>query len=694
MILCNGVAFKDIPLQMYTYKDNNYYDNVCAFDIEVSTAFKVGDDIIGYNAAMPPSFYSDLPTQSLLYLWSFCIDGYLFTGRSTDDLLSFFTDVDSLLDGTLYIYVHNLGYEFQFLRNLSKYWDVFARKTRKPMKCRWRHLEFRCSYLLTQLSLDAWGREKNLEVKKLTGVYDYSLLRTPLSVIDVVERDYSYYDVATVVAGINEYKARYGHVKDIPLTQTSCIRKEVNKVMKNDLKTKKAVSSMTDVSLELYMFMIACFMGGYTHANIIYANRVLDDMLDFDHASSYPWCMLSEKYPISKFRQDIDYEYYMSHEDRYCYLMHVALYDVNSAYFNTYISASKCTVLRDCVLDNGRVISASYLEIKVTDVDWHIIKKAYNIKDGNYKVLDFYYALKSYLPDDFRRYILKLYGNKTSLKNIQEVIDLYRKSKEEINGCYGMFVTRDITDEIVFNNGNWDKIFLSDKSYVTKKDKKLEKFYKLNFAYAQGIYVPAYGRKNLWSVVFELDDLIAYMDTDSYKFKRDDAVLPAIDRYNNAVRAKYKTLADDLGVQEDMFYPEDMKGISHGIGLIERDDDIKRFKTLGAKRYICEYDKPYPDNLKMTVSGVRKKAVLQLSTIDDFKVDTVFDIDSAEKLFLQYNDNQDEWVWKKGQFDEWTCKDRYGISSYNVPYHMKVKGDYLDIISQVLDDKTKIFRGL
>lgn len=694
MIQCNGVSLKNIELKKFRIRNNFYYDNIASLDIEVTTGFLHGEEVEAFDIYKKAEYYSEMESISLLYLWNICIDGYLFSGRSYTDLLSFLESLDSMLEGTFYIFIHNASYEFQFLRNILQEVDMFARQMRKPLKFTWRNLEFRCSYMLTRLSLDTWANEKNLSVKKLTGKYDYSLLRTPYTFLSTLERDYGYNDVLVVVEGLQEYLERYGHVKDIPLTQTSCIRKEVVKVMKSDNKAHRLVRDMTDISLENYQFLIDCFSGGYTHANVLFANRVIENVWDFDISSSYPWAMISEKFPVTPFIKSTSYKRYMIRNDLYCYMCEVEFTNIESRYFNTYISASKCIDLQNAVLDNGRVLSADSLRIRILDVDYDIIRKAYKYDKEDIK--EFYYAKKDYLPDVFRRYIIELYKHKTSLKNVQDKYALYFKSKEEINGIYGMSVTKDITDEIVFDIiKGWSKDILTSEKYYDKVSKKCRNFSKLNMSYSQGIFVPAFGRKNLWYMVHKFDDLIVYMDTDSIKVAPPhDGVLDIIDVYNNFVYETQIKIASDLNLTIDDLNPRDSKGNIHSIGKYERDEDIIKFKTLGAKRYICQYDEQkYAENyLKMTVAGVRKKAVKQLCGIDDFSEDLVFTTENAQKLLLKYRDDQPPVVWKRGDYDEWTSTECYGISSYNIPYHMSVTTDYLALIRRKYEEQTKIFR--
>lgn len=690
MNICNGIALKDIDLKAVRRRSGLAYDNLCTLDIEVSTAFKFEKSLIPFSFSRDVK-WNELQTYSLLYLWNVCIDGVLFCGRTLYDLFIFLDALNDMLDGTFVIYVHNLSYEFQFLRNILSEMDVFARKKRKPLKAVWKNLEFRCSYMLTRLSLDAWGKEKNLGVKKITGEFDYTKIRTPYTKLSAIERDYGYNDVLVGVCGLQEYLETYKHVCDIPITQTSCIRKTVNKVLRDDIRYRKKLASMTDISFDMYRFLIDCFCGGYTHANVLFTGRTIENVMDYDYSSSYPWAMISEKYPSSKFVKTDRYALIMDNLDRYCFILEVEFTNINSLYFNTYISASKCIEIEGALLDNGRVINAKRVRLRLLDIDYNIIKKTYSIESE--RVIEFYYATKNYLSDSYCRYIIERYEMKTRLKNLDDKFTLYFKSKEEINGLYGMGVTKDITDEILFN-GEWGKELLSVKKYYEKVEKKVRNISKLNFAYSQGIYVPAYGRKNLWSLVYEFDEDIIYMDTDSYKALMSDRFIKAVKLYNDMVYLKHKEIAERLEIDVECLHPRDHRGETHAIGTLERDRDIVKFRTLGAKRYVCQYDaKMGLDYLKMTVAGVRKKAVYQLDTIEDFTDGLVFDAQNAQKMMVVYNDKQQAVTWNEGEYDEFRCEDVYGIAMYNIEYSMGVTNEYMTLIRRVYDERTKIFSG-
>ena len=64
-----------------------------------------------------------------------------------------------------------------------------------------------------------------------------------------------------------------------------------------------------------YRALVQAYAGGYTHANIINSNQLIKgDIHCYDFASSYPYVMLSEKFPMggfyktSEYKNDINYK--------------------------------------------------------------------------------------------------------------------------------------------------------------------------------------------------------------------------------------------------------------------------------------------------------------------------------------------------------------------------------------------------
>ena len=112
------------------------YNIPAAFDIE-TTSWEVKDTKL---AAM--------------YIWQFGIDDLVTYGRTWDEFLDFLDEIKKIFNLSenlrLRVYVHNLAYEWQFIRKMIKWKTVFLVDTRKPVYALSDYdIEFRCSLLLS-----------------------------------------------------------------------------------------------------------------------------------------------------------------------------------------------------------------------------------------------------------------------------------------------------------------------------------------------------------------------------------------------------------------------------------------------------------------------------------------------------------------------------------------------------------------
>ena len=89
--------------------------------------------------------------------------------------------------------------------------------------------------------------------------------------------------------------------------------------------------------------------------------------------------------------------------------------------------------------DNGRVITAEYLETTMTEQDFFTYRRFYDQEE--LEIFDCYIYRKGYLPTVFIKSVLKLYRDKTVLKGILGKEIDYLLAKEMLNSTYGMTVT-------------------------------------------------------------------------------------------------------------------------------------------------------------------------------------------------------------------------------------------------------------
>lgn len=682
----------EIEFQNHYFKKKNradiVNDDIMCFDIETSSGFLHKDsDTLEPYLGKSKKYYEDCKKFSICYVWQFSINDNVFWGRTLEDFKDFLQELEYYEPHKKIVYIHNFSFEFQFLINILQFDYVFAREARKPLFAECSTYQFRCSYYLTNMSLATWAEQRKLSVQKLVGDLDYTILRTPKTVLTDKELAYCFNDVLVMYFGLLQYKEKYGHIIDIPFTQTGEVRKEVIDRMNvsSEYKYRKRCIKLIPETIEDYALLCDCLMGGYAHSNAVHTNVVLDNVFSKDISSSYPTVMCLEKYPMTYFEETVPCDDYFNN-DNYSYIITFDVEHLSSKRWNTWLSFSKCAKIKGYSLDNGRVLKADYVQLSLTNVDYEMFKLCYDF--DNLNIIDFRISSNDYLSPTFVKYILELYGNKTTLKGIKEKEPLYMKSKQYINSMYGMMVTKNITDTIEFEEDRWKKELLNEKNFYTKIASEKKKLSKTFGAFQFGVWVTAYARRNLWKGILALDYNVAYCDTDSIKYI--DCDTDFFERYNKEIERRENMRADMLGIPRDKFCPRDKNGISHRLGIFDDDGQYKKFKTLGAKKY-CYVNND--DELHMTVSGVRKSAVSQLHDIDNFKDGTVFDVEHAQKLIMSYVDDMPPIVWNKGQYDEFYSNYQHGICAQPTTYSLGITDDYESILTMVQNKRevTSIF---
>ncbi len=682
----------EIDFRTYYFKKKNradiVNDDIMCFDIETSSGFLHKDsNTLEPYLGKSKKYYEDCKKFAICYVWQFSINDNVFWGRTLEDFKDFLQELEYYEPHKKIAYIHNFSFEFQFLINILEFNYVFARQARKPLFAEWSTYQFRCSYFLTNMSLAVWAEQRKLKVKKLVGDLDYTILRTPKTKLTDTELAYCFNDVLVMYYGLLQYKEKYGHIIDIPFTQTGEVRKEVIERMNvsSEYKYRKRCLKLIPETIEDYSLLCDCFMGGYTHSNAVHTDIVLDNVCSKDISSSYPTVMCLEKYPMTYFEETIPCDDYFNN-DNYSYIITFDVEHLRSKRWNTWLSFSKCTKIKGYSLDNGRVLKADFVQLSLTNVDYEMFQLCYDFENLN--IIDFRVSNNDYLSPTFVKYILELYGNKTTLKGIEEQEPLYMKSKQYVNSMYGMMVTKNITDTIEFEEDRWEKELLNENSFYTKIASEKKKLSKTFGAFQFGVWVTAYARRNLWQGILALDYNVVYCDTDSIKYIDCDSNF--FNEYNEKIAERENERADMLGIPREKFCPKDRNGVSHRLGIFDDDGQYQKFKTLGAKKY-CYVDND--NKLHMTVSGVRKNAVSQLHNIEEFKDGTVFDVEHAQKLLMTYIDDMTPIVWNKGHYDEFYSKYQYGICAQPTTYSLGITDDYESILTMVQNKRgvTSIF---
>lgn len=680
------------------------YGDICnttmSFDIETSNGYYKNGVVYPFDKSKSPDFWEDYEKVGIMYIWQFAIDNNVFYGRTTEDLIEFMDDLDRACPILKFVYVHNLGFEFNaVLRENFEIESLFARKERHPLTLTLADylVEFRCSYQLTNLSLEACCREYRIESKKLDTL-DYLDIKTPYTTLTPEELQYCINDVLIVNEVIAKFRAEYGGIYNIPLTQTGEVRRDVRRLMSNKVTWLKRCKALNNFTYSEYVDMVNLMTGGATHANRLYVNKVIggnelkDDIIYgsppircFDFSSSYPFVALAFKYPLSLFIE-AEYDPKYDDPDKYAFIVKVKFTDIECNCCNEYLSVHKALSKHEYVSDNGKLIKAKECTYILNNVDMAIINATYRWEDM--EILSFKYALVEYLPDDFRRLILSWYVNKTKLKGVTGSEDLYMKQKQKLNaGSYGMLLTKIYNDKITFENNDWRSMAFCEDLFNSIKEENEGKSLQNYFMPMQpGVWITSWARFQLFNnLIIPCDDLLHYYDTDSV-YGQDAYIKQCVDRYNAMIPDIHKELAEQLGVDVDMFAPEDIKGIKHPIGILDLDGDYCEGVYMGAKRYAM---RKLDGHLKQTVAGVRKGSVTALNDdLHNFNKALIYDYDASQKLIMTYSECQrDGLVWKAGEPDEYVSHNRYSNNLMPTTYKMNISDDYLKLVTYYQDGK-------
>lgn len=581
-------------------KDKVYYYNIpCAFDIETT------------------SFYDNNEKVGLMYIWQFGIDGRVFMGRNWNEFTELLdklrNEFDINIENRLVIYVHNLAFEFQFIRKLFRWLNVFSIDSRKPIYATTCYgFEFRCSYLLSGYSLAKVGENlTKYKCEKMVGDLDYSLKRHNKTPLTNDELKYCFNDIMVVMCYILERIEIDGNITKIPLTKTGYVRNYCrnmclyeNKSHKKGGKKFKTYHEMIkslSIEVDEYKQLKRAFMGGFTHSNAINTNVVLNDVKSFDFTSSYPYCMISEMYPMSKGQIiEVNENTFEKYLNLYCCVFDIQFTNLlPKVNYENYISYSKCFKCVNPIINNGRVVCCDLLWTTITNVDFDIIKRCYSWE--GVKVANFRIYQKGYLPTQFVKSIIKLYQDKTQLKGVEGKEVEYMQSKEMLNSCYGMCVTDIARDEFVYNNDSWETI----KPTNEKLQDELEKYNKSKkrfLFYVWGIFVTAYARRNLFTGIFEFGNDYIYSDTDSIKVINYNNHMEYINKYNELTQRKLQKACEYHGINMSELQPKTIKGDTKLLGIWDNDGIYDNFKTLGAKRYMYKQGNDY----HITIAGTSK----------------------------------------------------------------------------------------
>lgn len=667
----------DRKLKLKYGDECKYYHYFCGFDIETTNVI------------------SEESKLAFMWHWQFIFGndrvGHIFTGRTWAAFLNLVDELERFYnlseEKRIICWVGNLGFEFSFIR---RYFDFnndafFARELRHPMKARAGGIEYHEALTISGGSLAQLAKDYTT-TQKLKGDLDYKVLRNSKTKLTPEEFEYCLNDVI-ILAEWSRYMFDNYIIPDqrIPLTKTGILRAECRKVGEELLgpngmmQYRKLIREAFPGEDEYATWFRWLFRGGYVHSNILMTGFDVPNTDGDDITSSYPARMdLEDGYPMTPFKES---KYDPKLLDEKCCIMLVTFTNIKRRWAHSIESKSKCLDLKGSkdfpvIIDNGRVAQAASMTVYINEVDFKIYKRFY-VWQGEPKVHKFKVAERGPLPLFIRKTLNRHYREKARLK--REGLDgttEYVIEKQKVNSFYGMMVTRIELDKVTYD----------DEWRIEEKGLDFQEEIKSQFLLPQwGIWVTSFSRAALLGVVADITEKIGdgsgddgagviYCDTDSIKFYDPKGLVnPIIDRYNAKI-------AESLNIHK-LTAPEfsDLGMYDH-----EKGYPVKRFKTLGAKRYLIE-DKD--GKVKATVAGLPKQSVLKISG-DPFDA---FDLDGMEleaemeiKNTIHYNDQPTSAV-----VDGELMYEETSAAIYDIGFTMNLDKTYHALVVTGLEERVR-----
>lgn len=674
--------------KIYKIKKERFAFLPMGFDIETYTQYEKDE-----NGQVISHFTS-------LYIWQFSINDNVFIGRTWKEFSYFINLLKKYVCTTVlktFFFIHNASFEMSFMGRelycLGHDVSVFARRKRKPMKIIIdEKIVALDSYYLTGYSLEKLAKNYTT-TQKLVGDIDYTIPRHSKSNIDNI-LNYACNDVLILSEYAQIYEKDFLQNGFMPMTKTMI----ANQIVKDKIKElnvqdevfflmKKAYPK----TQEFYDYIMTFYTGAYTHGMLCNLFITFHNGLAYDVTSEYPWTMLFCYMPMGKIRElNINLFHVKQIEDflnTYCCFVECTLKNIKSYTGVTIISKNKIFGCSDDALwDNGRLYSASFVNVRITEIDIETLKLHYDFEIEYTRI---HYCERGYLPDYFRLAICDLYVKKSRLKNKKGFEIEYAQAKANLNSMYGACACKVPNIEILFNEFWEENEKENDFSRLWKRKDKLPQW---------ACYITAHSRALILKAVYLVicphgknkklyRENYFYSDTDSCKTANKKYIRDIFDKLNIETRKENEKIVKDLKL--DILYP-DVDFAEMGTFLLEH-DDIIRFKCLGSKRYITQFSN---GEIETTVAGLPKKAFKNYCDkrgLDYFDAFTEKGLkisdDESMKLCAYYNDNGDKRTIIDYEGNVFDVETKSFVSLIPTTFNLKVTSE----LQKINEDITKLY---
>lgn len=555
---------------------------------------------------------TNTPDDGFIYSFQMNVDGENCVVRYAEDFFAIMkiltVNFETYQDRRLVIYVHNLGYEHYYISQLCKWkWgepEVLFTKSTKALSIRYANgIEFRDSLKLFQKSLA--GATKGLPHEKLKGDLDFSVYRTPDTILTQKEFDYTVNDVQGLWEAIERLKSEHGYnACTIPFTNTGMVKEAVRKEL--DANTYQAMHKL-DLNKDMLGLAYNCMAGGDTHGTRWRAGRTFENCNSYDLKSAHPSQQILRAFPSGEpfwWTKGLSKMKTMTESGSYGWvaLMHIKGLVIKPEAPDPTVSVSKCLTTKGLSeLDNGRVLEADEILVYMDSNDWWRFQHSYEYESAEF-IDSLAFRLKP-LPVKFRNAVLKFFRTKESAEDGPERVF----AKICVNTIFGACAQKTIRDEyeVTWNEDGIESETTSwEDALKMKDDEAVLASQKNAFPFLWGLWTASMSRLALYKLQMAVGwEKVIYWDTDSVKYEGEK--LESVDAYNEEVREACRACNSVV---------QNRKGENVYIGVAEDEHPTvpygyKRFRFLHAKCYATEAwnSKTGQYEIETTIAGVGKQ---------------------------------------------------------------------------------------
>ena len=625
------------------FQKGTWNDIIIAADTETSKGHEVSSD----------------PLPNHVCAWTISFRAYhcnicTIYGTKPSEMIEAFKKIRAALKGDdIYIYFHNLAYDYVFLRLFlfAAFGTPVKELNTKPhypiMLGFDNGIILKDSLCLAQCKLEKWANDLNVNHKKAVGSWDYDIIRDQSDTFSRAEKRYIENDTLALCECLDAFCVSLNKtIYSIPYTATGIPREEVRERAKQHKGHENFLREA--LSYDQFQKFMKLYHGGYSHANRFYIGDILADDITAcrDFASSYPYCLIAFKYPSSAFiplGRDVKPEYILENADEYAFVFRISFKNIrlkDHLLPMPSLQASKCEHTINMKEESGRVIQAGYCTLYICEQDLIVLNSLYDW-DPESICTEVEVSPKDYLPRWFTDYVYDLYAEKCRRKPLQKDDPVaYALAKARVNSVYGLTVQKSIRENFieVTEPGkykiNWDgdTAWFESGEYRQDFDQDLkaeyEKYLKnpnTVLPYQWGAYCTAFAFRNLFelgSCVNCKYDSLGYLAYPPHWYYSDTDSCYSDDWNEDKIAAYNKKCKENL--KANGYGPVIVNNKEYWLGVAEPDSEYSEYVVLGPKRY-C--GRSTDDNeLHITVAGVPKDGAKCLENdIDKFHRNFIFD---------------------------------------------------------------------